>query len=125
MPINGLAPKPKPEVVAKLVKDVETCLDLLERFWMTDDYLVGNKLTVADLSCASEIEQLSKQSKYCVFWYLFVNEIYLPGLCQFNVNERQFPKVAKWLERVRNASKPYNDVAYEFVYQKSKQAAKL
>ncbi|EDW10678.1 glutathione S-transferase theta-1 [Drosophila mojavensis] len=105
LPINGLAPKPKPEVVAKLVKDVETSLDLLERFWMNDDYLVGDKLTVADLSCSSEIEQLR--------------------LCQFHVNERQFPKVAKWLERVRIASKPYNDIAYEFVNQKAKQAAKL
>lgn len=125
LPINGLAPKPKPEVVAKLVKDVETSLDLLERFWMNDDYLVGDKLTVADLSCSSEIEQLSKRSNSSAPWYSITNALYFAGLCQFHVNERQFPKVAKWLERVRIASKPYNDIAYEFVNQKAKQAAKL
>ncbi|EDW60482.1 glutathione S-transferase theta-3 [Drosophila virilis] len=101
LPVNGLAAKPKPEVAEKLLKDVESSLGALEHLWMKEEFLVGNKLTVADLLGASEIEQLK--------------------LCQYNVNERQFPKVAKWLQRVRDAAQPYHDVAYEFVQKKSKQ----
>ncbi|EDV98112.1 glutathione S-transferase theta-1 [Drosophila grimshawi] len=102
LPINGLAPNPKPDAVEKLTKDVERSLGLLEHMWMDKDFLVGQNLTVADLFAVSEIEQLR--------------------LCKFNVNERKFPKVAKWLERVRNAAKPYHDEAYEFLNKKSKQA---
>lgn len=60
LPVNGLAAKPKPEVAEKLLKDVEGSLGALEHLWMKEEFLVGNKLTVADLLGASEIEQLSK-----------------------------------------------------------------
>lgn len=100
-PINGIKPKPKPEQVEKLVKDVEGCLGLLERLWLEKDFLLGDKLTIADLVGSSDIEQLR--------------------LCQYTVNEKKFPKVAKWLDRVREASEPYHEQAYAFLHKKSKQ----
>ncbi|XP_002138766.2 glutathione S-transferase theta-1-like isoform X2 [Drosophila pseudoobscura] len=102
-PINGLAPVPKPEQIQQLIKDVEINLGLLEVLWLEKDYLIGDHLTLADLFGATEINQIK--------------------LCQYNVNEKQFPKVAKWLERVRNATNPYHDEALTFVYKKAKQAA--
>ncbi|KAH8418674.1 hypothetical protein KR222_009622 [Zaprionus bogoriensis] len=102
LPINGLAAKPKPEKIDQLVKHVENNLGLLERLWLDKDFLIGQSLTIADLFGSSEIEQLK--------------------LCQYSVSEKKFPKVAKWLERVREASKPHYDEAYEFVNKKSKPA---
>ncbi|EDW47133.1 glutathione S-transferase theta-1 isoform X2 [Drosophila sechellia] len=104
LPAKGLAPAPKPEAVKKLIKDVESNLGLLERLWLEKDFLVGDKLTVADIFGASEINQMK--------------------LCQYNVNEKQFPKVAKWMERVRDATNPYYDEAHSFVYKTSQQAVK-
>ncbi|KAH8400748.1 hypothetical protein KR009_000740 [Drosophila setifemur] len=103
LPAKGLAPPPKPEAVQKLIKDVEANLGLVERIWLEKDYLIGDKLTVADIFGASEINQMK--------------------LCQYNVSEKKFPKVAKWLERVRDATNPYHDEAHAFLYKTSKQAA--
>ncbi|XP_068144674.1 glutathione S-transferase theta-1-like [Drosophila tropicalis] len=103
-PINGIAEKPKPEEAEKLIKDVNVCLESLEHFWLDNEFIIGSHLTIADLFAASEISQIK--------------------LCQYNVNEQQFPKVAKWFKRVREASNPYFDEAHEFVYKKSLQAAK-
>ncbi|BFG05192.1 glutathione S-transferase theta-1-like [Drosophila madeirensis] len=101
-PVNGIAPMPKTEKIQKLVKDVETNLEFVERLWLEKDFLIGDQLTVADIFGASEINQMK--------------------LCQYNVSEKQFPKVAKWLARVRESSNPYFDEAHNFVYEKSKQA---
>ncbi|EDW35564.1 GL17152 [Drosophila persimilis] len=101
-PVNGIAPMPKIEQIQKMTKEVEANLGLLERLWLEKDFLIGDQLTVADLFGASEINQIK--------------------LCQYNVSEKKFPKVVKWLERVRESSNPYFDEAHNFVYQKSKQA---
>ncbi|KAH8233190.1 glutathione S-transferase theta-1 [Drosophila bipectinata] len=103
LPAKGLAPPPKPETVQKLIKDVEANLGLVERIWLEKDFLIGDKLTVADIFGASEINQMK--------------------LCQYNVSEKKFPKVAKWLERVRDATNPYHDEAHAFLYKTSKQKA--
>jgi len=60
LPAKGLAPAPKPEAVKKLIKDVEGNLGLLERVWLEKEFLVGDKLTVADIFGASEINQMSR-----------------------------------------------------------------
>ncbi|KAH8324732.1 hypothetical protein KR074_012074 [Drosophila pseudoananassae] len=122
LPAKGLAPPPKPETVQKLIKDVEANLGLVERIWLEKDFLIGDKLTVADIFGASEINQMSKNVN------LFLrnshpNSISFPELCQYNVSEKKFPKVAKWLERVRDATNPYHDEAHDFLYKTSKQQA--
>lgn len=60
LPINGIAPKPKPENIEQLIKQVESNLGLLERLWLEKDFLIGQNLTIADLFGSSEIEQLSE-----------------------------------------------------------------
>ncbi|XP_030377759.1 glutathione S-transferase theta-3-like [Scaptodrosophila lebanonensis] len=103
LPINRLAPKPSAENIDKMIKNVESNLSLIERLWLDNDFLTGQQLTVADLFGATEIEQLK--------------------LCQYKVNEKKFPKVFKWLQRVRQESNPYFDEAHSFISVKSKQAA--
>ncbi|XP_017045396.1 glutathione S-transferase theta-1 [Drosophila ficusphila] len=101
-PINGLAPKPKPEQIQNLIEGVESNLSLLELLWLEKDFLAGTNLTVADLMGASEINQLK--------------------ICHYKVDEKKFPKVAKWLERVREATNPYHDEGLTFINHKAKQA---
>ncbi|KAI8036387.1 glutathione S-transferase theta-1 [Drosophila gunungcola] len=101
-PINGLAAKPKPERIQELIEGVETNLGLLELIWLEKDFLVGQQMTVADLVGASEINQLK------IFHY--------------KVDEKKFPKVAKWLDRVREATNPYHDEGLAFINMKAKQA---
>ncbi|XP_017120097.1 glutathione S-transferase theta-1 [Drosophila elegans] len=101
-PINGLAAKPKPERIQELIEGVETNLGLLELIWLEKDFLVGQHMTVADLVGASEINQLK--------------------ICQYKVDEKKFPKVAKWLDRVREATNPYHDEGLAFINMKAKQA---
>lgn len=61
LPMNGLAHMPSQEGIDKLIKDMEQNLKLVEKIWLKDsDFLIGKKLTVADLMGASEIEQTSK-----------------------------------------------------------------
>jgi len=58
-PMNGIAPKPKTEQLQSLIDGVETNLGLLELLWLDKDFLVGQKLTMADILGSSEINQLS------------------------------------------------------------------
>ncbi|XP_017066684.1 glutathione S-transferase theta-1 [Drosophila eugracilis] len=99
-PMNGITPKPNPGQIQKLVEGVETNLGLLERLWLEKDFLVGQSLTMADILGSSEINQLR--------------------LCKYKVDENKFPKVAKWLERVRKATNPYHDESLTFINQKAK-----
>lgn len=48
---------------------LETTLDNLENNWIIrpNHFLVGDKITIADLLAASEIEQTSKLYKVCVY----------------------------------------------------------
>jgi len=57
--MNGIAPKPKTEQLQSLIDGVETNLGLLELLWLEKDFLVGQKLTMADILGSSEINQLS------------------------------------------------------------------
>jgi len=57
--MNGIAPKPKTEQLQSLIDGVETNLGLLELLWLDKDFLVGQKLTMADILGSSEINQLS------------------------------------------------------------------
>lgn len=61
MPINGLAHMPSQDSINKLIKEMENSLKLVEKIWLKDsEFVSGNKLTIADLMGASEIEQTSK-----------------------------------------------------------------
>lgn len=59
--MNGLAPMPSDERLAKLRKVMEDNLKLFEKMFLKDSTYITEKLTIADLIGACEIEQTSKQ----------------------------------------------------------------
>uniref|UniRef100_A0A1A9VVR5 Glutathione S-transferase theta class 1 n=1 Tax=Glossina austeni TaxID=7395 RepID=A0A1A9VVR5_GLOAU len=96
LPFRGLADKPTKEKALELKIEMERQLKIVEGLWLKDDnFLTGNKLTVADLFGACEIEQTK--------------------LCRYDVKEK-FPNITKWLERVRTESNPYFDEAHKYLY---------
>ncbi|KAI4462914.1 glutathione s-transferase n-terminal domain [Holotrichia oblita] len=74
------------------------CLDNMERLWLNSDglYIIGDQLTAADIWAACEIEQLTMTG-------------YDPKIGR--------PKLAAFLERVRNETNPYFDEAHKEVYE--------
>lgn len=42
----------------------------------------------------------------------------LVGLVHYDVGKK-FPKIAEWLQRVREQANPHYDAAHEFIYKKS------
>lgn len=53
--------EPKPEKIQEFQKRMDDALDLMEDVWLKNgQYLTGNKITVADILAACEIEQPSK-----------------------------------------------------------------
>lgn len=71
---------------------MQRCLDDIEKLWLSQGkYIVGNELTVADLFAACEIEQ--------------------PRMAGFDPTEGR-PILKKWLERVREETKPYYEEAH-------------
>lgn len=98
-PINGIKPKPSAERAAVLCKNMETQLKILEEIWLKDTkFLVDNEMTVADLFGACEVEQTR--------------------LVQYDVGKK-FPKIAEWLQHVREQANPHYDVAHKVIYKKS------
>lgn len=93
-----------------------TCLDNMERLWLNSGlYITGDQLTAADVWAACEIEQLSKLFLYFktspnrYVYYLFIAMTgYDPKIGR--------PKLAAFLERVRNETNPYFDQAHQQVY---------
>lgn len=54
---------PPPEKEKHLRKDVINCLDAIENIWLKDSnqtFIIGDKISIADLFAACELEQLSK-----------------------------------------------------------------
>lgn len=76
LPAKGLAPPPKPEAVQKLIKDVEANLGLVERIWLEKDFLIGDKLTVADIFGVSEINQISREN-FCFIFRQLYTKLYI------------------------------------------------
>ncbi|XP_039956280.1 glutathione S-transferase theta-3-like [Bactrocera tryoni] len=99
LPINGIKPKPTAEKAATLSRNMESQLKILEEIWLKDtQFVVANKMTVADLFGACEVEQTK--------------------LAHYDVGKK-FPKIAEWMQRVREQASPHYDAAHEFIYKKS------
>lgn len=61
LPINGLGHMPSEDAINEIVQEMEKHLKTVEKIWLRDTKFVsGNKLSIADLIGASEIEQISK-----------------------------------------------------------------
>lgn len=63
-----------------MVEPIYLAFEILERFLATDPYLVGNHLTIADISVATTV------------WAL---QIYAP------LKPDEHPKIVAWLERIK------------------------
>lgn len=52
---------PKPEKLAELETRMNDCIDIIENVWLKDKpFLTGDKISVADIFCACELEQPRK-----------------------------------------------------------------
>lgn len=88
--------KPSPTKVKALLDHMENGLDVVEHVWLENSqFLTGDRLTVADIFAACEIEQ-TRMADYDV--------------------RIKYPKIRQWLKRIRAACNPYYDEAHEIVY---------
>ncbi|XP_069703062.1 glutathione S-transferase theta-1 [Periplaneta americana] len=84
-----------PERVEKLENRMKKTLGLIENVWLKDKpYLTGDKISIADLLGACEIEQ--------------------PRMAGYDAR-KDFPRIAAWLERVRNDLNPHYDEVHKAV----------
>ncbi|XP_017486548.1 PREDICTED: glutathione S-transferase theta-1-like [Rhagoletis zephyria] len=88
--------RPTTEKIEKLKNQMEGNLDIIENVWLAKtDFLTGQRLTVADIFAACEIEQTR--------------------LADYDVRIK-YPKIKAWLKRVRAGCNPHYDKAHEMVY---------
>lgn len=84
---------PKPEKVAEYKKRMSDCLDLIERTWLKGKpYLIGSKISVADIFGACEIEQVR--------------------MAGYNPTEGR-PVLAAWMKRVAEETAPHYKEAHD------------
>ncbi|XP_069703061.1 glutathione S-transferase theta-1-like isoform X2 [Periplaneta americana] len=84
-----------PEKVKKIEKRMKNTLSLIENIWLKDKpYLTGDKISIADLLGACEVEQ--------------------PRMAGYDAR-KDFPRIAAWLERVRNDLNPHYDEVHKAV----------
>lgn len=84
-----------PEQLAKIKNNLEETLEVIENVWLKDTkFLTGDKITVADLFCASDIKQAQ--------------------VCNYDATEF-FPKIRVWLGHVQDEFNPHFDESHKFV----------
>uniref|UniRef100_A0A1B0CM69 glutathione transferase n=1 Tax=Lutzomyia longipalpis TaxID=7200 RepID=A0A1B0CM69_LUTLO len=85
--------QPKPEAVEEHLGRVVDTLDAIENIWLEKTpFLAGNDITVADIWCACEIEQLI--------------------LTPYDFRKGR-PRLTAWLEKVRTQANPHYDEAHK------------
>ncbi|XP_004521710.1 glutathione S-transferase theta-1 isoform X2 [Ceratitis capitata] len=88
--------RPSNEKIEKLKNLMEANLDIIENIWLQKtDFLTGQRLTVADIFAACEIEQTR--------------------LADYDVRIK-YPKIKAWLKRVRAGCNPHYDNAHTYIY---------
>ncbi|PSN54355.1 Glutathione S-transferase theta-1 [Blattella germanica] len=87
--------KPDPTLLNLFESRMKTSLQLLEDVWLKDTpYLTGNTITIADLLGVCEVEQ--------------------PRMGGYDPRT-EYPKVAAWMEKVRNELNPHYDDVHKLV----------
>ncbi|KOC58898.1 Glutathione S-transferase theta-1 [Habropoda laboriosa] len=80
------------EKIMKYEKNLNETLDVLENVWLKDtNFLVGSKISIADIFGACEVEQVR--------------------ITGYNPHEGR-PRVASWMKRVANETSPYYQEAH-------------
>ncbi|KAJ9575314.1 hypothetical protein L9F63_025735, partial [Diploptera punctata] len=102
MPFFGQTPDNK--LINMFEERMKTTLHLIEDVWLKDSpYLIGNKITIADLLGVCEVEQ--------------------PRMAGYDPRT-EYPKIAAWIERVRQDLSPHYDEVNK-VLEKIAQKAKF
>ncbi|XP_055846254.1 glutathione S-transferase theta-3-like [Episyrphus balteatus] len=98
-PLRSGQPTPAEEL-ANGRRDMEKVFDILEKTWLNSSkYVTGSKITAADIFGVSELQQTTL-SKYDV--------------------GRNYPKIAEWIENVRQETNPHFDDAHKILYKIAK-----
>jgi len=91
--------------VAEFEKRMKGTLELIENLWLKDTpYLTGDKITIADLLGVCELEQ--------------------PRMAGYDART-EYPKIAAWMERVRQDLNPYYDEAHRILNKIAGHSSKL
>ncbi|XP_044272666.1 glutathione S-transferase theta-1 [Tribolium madens] len=84
--------KTTPETMQKYEDNMNTCLDQIQNIWLADTpYLCGDRISVADIFAACEIEQ--------------------PRIAGFDPTEGR-PVLSAWINRVRSEASPFYEEAH-------------
>lgn len=88
--------QPNPKLLEGLEKNLNSTLDIIENVWLKDtEYLTGNKVTVADLFLASDLQQAR--------------------ICNFDPTKNR-PKIEKWLNKVKTDFDPHFENGHKYIY---------
>jgi glutathione S-transferase len=109
---------PVPEQLQKFEDNMISTFNNIENIWLADTpFLSGNEVSVADIFAACEIEQPRNDSKENLFYY--AKNIFNLGIAGFEPRQGR-PKLAAWLDRVRNEANPYYDEAHTILNKMAK-----
>lgn len=74
------------------LKDIIKAYDFMETFLKDDHYMVGNKLTIADISCSTSMRALD---------------------LVLTIDFTKYPKIKEWFDRLANEIPGYKEIEIE------------
>lgn len=81
------------EISSEKLEPIYAAFNVLEAFLATDPFLVGDCLTIADLSIATNVEPI----------------------CQYAPLNGQYPKIAEWIDRIKQTIPWYDEFNRKYV----------
>lgn len=98
----------KQETLQKYEDNMVACLDQIENVWLANTpYLCGDKISVADIFAACEIEQ-PRNKKKNEFFRFYLKFLGVAGYDPFNGR----PVLNAWIDRVKTATNPFYEEAH-------------
>lgn len=97
------------------IKNLQKALDELEELWTGTEYIAGDKLTIADVFAACDIEQTSEKEDVIFIQRFEMSILLFPGMTGVDPLAGR-PKLAAWFERTRFQLDPYFTEHHQCIY---------
>ena len=100
------------------LKQIDTAFEYLEIFLGNQNYMAGNKLTLADIALLTSVSNFSVRIKLLLFLYLLCLNIFnvisyytRQFFSQvFDYDISKYGKVVKWFEKVKSEIPKYEEI---------------